>query len=226
MKTFRTIRGPFRERPHFDDGDVEAICMDELQKANLLPAIAGPINIELFVERRFKVNVEPAMLPDGILGYTEFGTNGVQGVFVSQQLDDDESKAGKRRLRSTIAHEAGHGLLHAYLFGLDAGTPLFGDLSNPAAPKVLCRDQGTYSGEWWEFQANMVMGTILMPKHLVSQTVSTFLVSAGSFGQMVIPANRFDQAVRHLAEIFDVNPALATIRLEKIYAREAAQLSL
>jgi hypothetical protein len=64
-----------------------------------------------------------------------------------------------------LAHEAGHGLLHAYLFVLGE-TPLnLFDRDSQVDHKILCRDvQGeernsrAYDGRWWEFQANRAMG--------------------------------------------------------------------
>ena len=229
MKTFRTTRGPFTERPHFEEKDVETICLDELSKVDLLPPTPAPVRIDRFIEKRFRVTVEPFDLKDGILGFTEFGANGVCGVYVSRSLDDDKSKSAQRRVRSTIAHEAGHCLLHAYLFALQGSSAqgsqhLFGDFTDPGAPKILCRGDAVesvakpnYTGEWWEFQANMAMGHLLMPRALVVQAVKPYITSVGSLGATTVAAGQFDEAVRHLAEVFDVNPALARIRLEKIY---------
>lgn len=234
MKTYRTTRGPFNERPHFEDREIETMCIDELRKVDLLPTTPSPIRIERFIEKRFKVSVEPAELKNGVLGFTEFGVNGVSGVYVSKALDEDKSKHAQRRVRSTIAHEAGHGLLHTYLFALKGGAKLFGDFSDPGSPKVLCREDTVesvakpgYTGEWWEFQANMAMGHLLMPTPLVDQAVQPYITSMGSLGLKAIAPAQFEEAVRHLAEVFDVNPALARIRIEKGYAaKKDGQLTL
>lgn len=230
MKTLRNTRGPFSERPYFSDIEIEAICLDELRKMKLLPGQPEPVRVERFVEKRFKVTVEPAVLADGILGLTQFGPNGVQGVYVSAALDSDTSTSAKRRVRSTIAHEAGHGLLHAHLFAIASGTPLFGDCSEAGAPKVLCRngeDRKSYGGEWWEFQANIAMGHLLMPRLLVEMASEPFLVTVGSMGGRQIDPARYEVAVRSIADRFDVNPAVSRIRLESLYqVREDGQLSL
>lgn len=232
MKTFRTNRGPFVERPYFTDEQMESICLDELSKQELLPKAPGPVRIERFVEKKFGVTVEAADLPPGVLGYTSFGPNGVTGVFVSKELEGEQTKAALRRFRSTVAHEAGHGLLHAYLFALQTGTPLFGDLSDPNAPKVLCRGEAIeprkgYDGAWWEFQANAAMGHLLMPRPLMTQAAVAHLVPVGTLGGLTIPAERIGDAARDLAEIFDVNPIVARIRLEALYAvTNDKQLSL
>jgi hypothetical protein len=227
MKTYRTSRGPFNERPFFSDAEIEAICVDELRQQKLLPASPAAIRIERFVEKRFKVNVETANLPEGFLGVTKFGTSGVLGVFVSEALDSDKSVPATRRLRSTIAHEAGHGLLHAHLFAIPSAVPLFGDATDdPTAPRVLCRgdrvdgSRQNYAGEWWEFQANIAMGHLLMPRPLVEKAAESFLVPVGNLGAKILDPSKFELVVRSMSDIFDVNPVVARIRLESLYSPE------
>jgi hypothetical protein len=224
MKTFRSQRGPFVEQPFFSDAEIEAICLDELRKQSLLPDKPEPIRIERFAEKRFKVSVESRDLGEGVLGLTEFGPSGVTGIYISEALDAEKTRTSERRVRSTIAHEVGHGLLHTFLFVLSSNTtPLFGDLSDPKAPKVLCRegniDTGNkaYGGEWWEFQANAIMGHLLVPRPLLANAIEPFLIPSGNLGGKKIDPDRYEVAVRSIADTFDVNPAVARIRLEMYY---------
>jgi hypothetical protein len=57
--------------------------------------------------------------------------------------------------------------------------PLFGDFSDPKKPKILCRDErsggSAYRGQWWEYQANKAMGSLLMPEELVIEAAKPFL---------------------------------------------------
>lgn len=224
MRTYRSAKGPFQEAVHYEERDVEKIVLEELARVQLLPSEPAPIRIDRFVEKRFKVQVESLEMKDGVLGFSEFGPNGVQAVYVAKSLDDDKSVPGQRRLRSTIAHEAGHCLLHAHLFVLGETKPLFADSTDPNAPKVLCRDLGSdagmgrsYNGQWWEFQANMAMGHLLMPTPLAKTAAKPFLKPAGSLGALVLHEQDLDSAARSLAEVFDVNPIVARIRIEKLY---------
>ncbi|HXL09018.1 MAG TPA: hypothetical protein VN966_02250 [Candidatus Bathyarchaeia archaeon] len=147
---------------------------------------------------------------------------------MAKQLEDEGSSAAERRIRSKLAHESGHGLLHAHLFVLEKGAqPLFGDHSDPNAPKVLCRDVpvgGTstsrYDGQWWEFQANRAIGGLLMPKPLVDLALAPFLVSRGSFGGKSLDTSKRTEAEETLARLFDVNRSVARIRLEENYPQE------
>ena len=98
---------------------------------------------------------------------------------------------------------------------------------------MLCRDDGieggrrSYTGEWWEFQANAAMGHLLMPRCLVDQAIRQFLVPIGKLGGKRVDPVRYETAVRSLANVFDVNPIVAKIRVEALYsAKEDAQLAL
>lgn len=232
MKTFRTRSGPFAERPHFKAGEIERMCVEELRAVQLLPAEPSPVRIDRFIERRFKVSPRYEDLPDGVLGFTKFGSKGVTDVVIAAHLDNDASPVTRRRLRSTMAHEAGHGLLHTYLFALGAKpASLFGEADTK--PHILCRDvQGEhsspgYDGRWWEYQANRAIGGLLLPRTLVEKALEPYLVSTGGLGGKELPADQKAKAANVLADIFDVNPAVVRIRLADLFpASETGQLSL
>lgn len=222
MKSRRTRSRSLPERPFYREEEIERICEDALRSVSLLPDSPSPIRIDRFIEKKF---VPPTYedLPDGVLGFTTFGPAGVQAVCVSRQLDDS-GKVGERRVRTTLAHEGGHGLLHAHLFALQGVEPLFGDVSDPAKPKVLCRDEASgtsrgpgYDGRWWEFQANTAMGCLLLPKVLVEKVLETYLVSRGLLGLKVLDPAKRNHGSRELSEVFDVNPVVARLRLEKLF---------
>lgn len=229
MKTLRANRGPFRERPFLTDTEIDNTCVDELQRVGLLPSEPAALRIDRFIEKRFGSPAEYEDLPDGILGLTRFGAKGVQTIVVSNLLENDRSVPGGRRVRTTLAHEAGHGLFHGHLFVLGETQPLFGDWSEANKPKVLCRDQERthYQGDWWELQANKAMGALLMPRHLVFKAIEPFMSAAGSLGGQTIQSNMRETAIRELASIFDVNPVVARYRLENLVPVSASsQLSL
>jgi len=237
MKTFRAKDGPFIEQPFYEAAEIESICTDELRKVNLYPADASPIRIDRFIEKRFDLQPTYEDLPHGLLGFTRFSTKGVAEIVIAKALDDENTSPAERRVRSTLAHEGGHGLLHAHLFVFS--TPpvsLFGDGIAPDAPKILCR-YGGVSGvnptkkkppyRWWEFQANQAMGALLLPKGLVEKALEHLLVSSGFLGAPTLVNDRRENAVRLVAEIFDVNPIVARIRLDVLYpAANGRQLTL
>jgi len=73
MNTYRTHKGPFKERPYFKDQEIETICADELKAVGLFPATPSPIRIDRFIEKRFGVVPSYEDLGKGILGLTRFG---------------------------------------------------------------------------------------------------------------------------------------------------------
>ena len=227
MKYFRNTMGPFLERPHFTLIEIERICTIELRQAELLPSEPAPIRIERFIEKRFGVSPSYEHMPDGVLGFTEFGPDGVIAIVVSDLLDTEgRDVVQERRLRTTLAHEAGHGLMHAYLFdSANLSIPLLDDSSD--GPKILCRDvagenssprQG-YDGRWWEYQANKAIGCLLAPRKLTEAVAADFLEPAGQLGLAMLPDHRRDAAARAVGEVFDVNPVVARYRLDEMYPR-------
>jgi hypothetical protein len=228
MRTYRSTSGPFAERPFYELTDIESICVDELQKVDLFPSTPSPIRIDRFIEKRFKIQPTYAALPAGLLGFTSFGQNGVEEIVVSQSLDEEGTQPAERRLRTTLAHESGHGLLHAHLFVLNTRPDsLFEGQLASDVPKILCRE-GQVSGvahnltrkppyRWWEFQANQAMGALLLPRSLVTKALATMMVTRGVFGTPVLPSAERDTAIRLLATTFDVNPIAASFRLEALY---------
>jgi len=234
MRTYRSKRGPFAEQPFYELAEIESICTDELQKLNLFPSDPAPVRIDRFIEKRFSIQPTYEDLPKGLLGFTRFGPNGVEEIVVARSLDEEGTRLAERRLRTTLAHEGGHGLLHAHLFALGPRPDsLFGDGLAADAPKILCREGGI-SGvadatekkppyRWWEFQANQTMGGLLLPKALVEKALVPILVAKGMFGLPNLPADRRDDAIRLLADTFDVNAVVARIRLETLYPAKAEQ---
>src|SRR5436190_1237474 len=104
-------------RPFFSASEIDNMCLRELQDMSLYPREPSPIRIDRFVEKRFGVVPEYDELAAGILGLTKFSARGVVEIVVARSLDDENTVVAERRIRATIAHEAGHGLLHAHLFG-------------------------------------------------------------------------------------------------------------
>lgn len=220
MKTYRSRRGPFTEQPYYTDGEIERTCSEELRGVGLYPTVPEPVRIDRFVEKRFRVTVEYDDLGPGILGYTQFGKSGVKAIVVSRTLDDEGTVVAERRIRSTVAHEAGHGLFHAHLFVLSGQCALFPE-GTSSRPRVLCRDDHSqygrkYNGAWWEFQANRAIGALLMPKPLVKEALSEFLVPVGQLGLTQLPRDRRENAVHRLADLFNVNPTVARLRIDQV----------
>lgn len=233
MRTLRSASGPFTERLYFEPNDIENICIDELRKVDLFPREPQPIRIDRFIEKRFSISHEYDELPKGVLGYTKFGPNGVVKIVIARFLSEDGSQVAERRINTTLGHEGGHGLLHAYLFALgEIPRGLFGDLAQNQH-RILCRNvagttpigKSSYSGHWWEHQANLAMGALLLPRILVELALEPFLVVTGALGIKTLNDTKRERSIVCLSEVFDVNPIVARIRLQELYP-EGSQLNL
>jgi hypothetical protein len=221
-------------QPYFSAAQIDGMCIDELCKQGLYPSSPQAIRIDRFVEKRFDVTPQYEQLPDGVLGFTRFSKDGVDGIVISAALDAEGGKVAERRIRTTLAHEAGHGFLHAQLFALgDVPAGLF-DEDSRSDHQILCRDiQGcgeerkrSYDGRWWEFQANRAIGGLLCPRPLVQEALNSFLLPKGSLGALALQEDRRDDAARALSDIFDVNPVVARIRISELFPPETGQLLL
>lgn len=225
MKTFKAKSGPFQERPYYEAVDIERMCTTELREAGLYPAKPEPIRIDRFIEKRFKVTPTYEEMAEGVLGWTKFGPNGVEAIVVARSLGEATSVVAERQHSSTLAHEAGHGLLHTHLFvlGADNGS-LFPKGSDVEPSRILCRDGHSakatprrgYDGRWWEVQANMAMAALLLPRGLVETSLAP-LLATGSLGRGTLEADRREDAVYLVSETFAVNPIVARIRLTEIF---------
>ena len=231
MKLLKAMTGPFEERPFYEEKEIESIAVAELRKVQLLPARPEPIRIDRFIEKRFDVVEDYEDLPSGILGYTRFGSKGAEAVIVSRSLEEEGTQASQRRIRTTLAHEAGHILLHAHLFALndsrDTARPFASefDLNNRS---VLCRNipgvavggaSGGYDGRWWEYQANQAIGALLLPRSLVLDALDPLLASAGLMGIRRLESANREEATDRLSVAFDVNPVVARHRLDRMFPK-------
>ena len=226
MKEYRTREGPYPLRLQYEVSEIDDICSDALREVKLLPAEPGPIKIDLFLEKYFKVVVDYPDLGDEILGSAIFNSKGeVTGFLISSRIETEGTAMAERRVRSTLAHEGGHGLLHPKLFMEEQTGSLFGNpapTSNPV-PKFLCRSADispasakvVYNGKWWEWQANRAIGGLLLPKGLVRNALASQLEQA-KFGP-TIPEPKRKAAEKLLAETFEVNPVVARIRLNEMF---------
>jgi len=234
MQRFRSSTGPFEYQLRFSPEEIDEMCLEALTKAGCLPKSLEAVRIDRFLEKHFTQNLLYDDLGPGVLGYTAFNPDGsIRCVAVSSQLEDGRS-CSERRLRSTLAHEGGHCLLHPCLFIQTEGQTSFGaDQANVSLKerRFLCRDNdvdpGTtrqqtrrYDGRWWEWQANRAIGGFLLPKHLVRAAIEPFVKKTLVTGSPMLPAANRESAARELATIFEVNPALARIRLSEMFPEQ------
>ena len=232
MRETATPGKPFGRRLYFDEGEIDRICADALASVGCLPATPSPIEIELFLEKRFACEVAYENLKPGVLGFAVFGAGGAVEVVGAERSLFDDGTVGARRAWATLAHEAGHGLLHAKLFSEGHERhPLLDGSFDYKRRRIMCRKEdlrmgaGGYDGKWWEWQANQAIGGLLLPEELVRACVEPLTEERGSWGARELPAPKRHLAARRVGATFDVNPAVARIRLNSLFP-PVQQLSL
>lgn len=221
MRKVPTPSGPYPFQLYFDDlGEIDEICLEALKSQSLLPSKPAPIRIERFVEKQFRTPLRYEDLGPDNLGCTIFNSSGaVEAILVSRSLEEQNTTPARRRVRSTVAHEAGHGLLHGPIF-IGDNFPDRGENQR----RILCRSedilvetQRSYRGRWWEFQANQAIGSLLLPRLLVNAFLDQSGIEVGSSGSRSLTPAKRESLAKKAAVTFDVNPIVARIRLDSLF---------
>jgi hypothetical protein len=208
----------------YEDSEIEQIASDELHRAGLRPTVSAPITeLERFIESHLNVELDQyAELPAGVLGVTRFHQRRVPSIAISGELTDHAASGApgaQGRWRATLAHEAGHVLLHRYLFDPDlaqsqgAGPPT-GELPRTGEVACLHRDilEQPRSRDWREVQANKAMAALLMPATLFRRLA---LRHGAVDGDLPIARTAaVDDLAATLAELFRVSKQASGIRLK------------
>jgi hypothetical protein len=79
-----------------------------------------------------------------------------------------------------------------------------------------------YNNEWWEYQANVAIGALLLPHPLAEEVLEPFTVSSGLLMKS-LDESKFDNAVISLSDTFNVNPSVAIIRVREIFPKTHQQ---
>lgn len=221
MKEYRSPDG--EKRLWFEDDEIEQIMEDELRRAGLLPTTSNCIvDLEALIEDHLTVPFDQhADLPPDVLGLTEFHPHKRPTVRINKDLtgtamDSDWVPPGiAGRWRATVAHEAGHVILHRILFDepLNQESLFRGDVATAAKPtlqRCLKRDLthrvGNY--DWREVQANRGMAALLMPRKMFAKIARSTLTGTSTA--------EIREASRTLAATFGVSGQAASIRLEAL----------
>ncbi len=210
MREARDPSGRMPSRLWFEESEIDQI-MDDAFKAAGSPRLndAGAVDIDTFIESHLKITPEYVALPEGVFGASDFHSNGKVKVRISDVLSQraaDEEAGAENFIRTTMAHEAAHVLLHRSMF-LTQTESLFG---SPAPQTELCRDVGPvrgYSGEWWEWQANRGMGALLMPYSDMRRLLRTNRSEIDS-GE--------SEFVAHIAHAYSVSTQVVRYRFEQV----------
>ena len=213
------------QRLWIDDEEFDLI-MDKIRQKIALDVFEDEkgIDIEAILERVYKVIPDYVELDESILGKTIFYHDRIPEIHINRSLSDaaESGVAARHRFRSTLAHECAHIALHRQLNFKDSTTlSLF--LEMPAATPVLCRRQSrttlshSNQKEWWEYQANRGMASLLLPKELLKENINN-IVSSCEFVTIIdaLAACEVEKTIKRVMRIFDVSMPLAMFRLQEL----------
>jgi Zn-dependent peptidase ImmA (M78 family) len=181
MSKFHKNPGPFLKHTFIPDKRIERAALGLLEETRLMPSSPAKVQIDKVCDRKWGFPEDYRDLGDEYMGRATFTVNGLASIEVNARLEEDRSRPGVCRLRSTVAHEIGHGVLHESLFVEKLRferdqMSLFADVERPPAPAAQIMTRGNVTGvaqpfDWWELQANRFMAEILMPKPLFLQVI-------------------------------------------------------
>lgn len=233
MRHYRTPGSILSERTYFTRAEIEKMASDELRAAQCWPAKPEPIALEKYLQRRHGLEAMITDLNPGLMGSADF-TNPQQPVI---SISTEIFNGPVARYRSTLAHEIGHLTLHASLFletqflraleqlrrqSLHRGFECTGnDIDEAPRERVNKADPLFHL----EFQANLFMVAILLPRLLVRMCVEpwtqTTSLRGGGRETILIETHR-QEAIQSVAETFAVSRTMATFRLAELYGAPAA----
>lgn len=218
MKYVRDTVHGFGERPHYEPSELDTLF--ERAVTGFLNKKYGVIefpfrtdDITTLIEQDVSDLDQYADLTSygtGVEGMTEFLKARKPAVRISETVHKYEN-----RLRTTLTHEYGHVVLHAYLFALGERQLNLGPKQKPNA--IYCyRDNMLPVGktDWMEWQAGYASGAVLMPKSYVTKVVAALHERSGIFGAVAPGSANATALVEAVVDSFQVSRDAAMVRLK------------
>jgi len=214
--------GRFRCRPYYQPDEIDALCEDRIER--FLRARHGMVqypvstdDLTLLIEQEasdLDLYADLSDLDAGrhVEGVTTFYWHRRPTVRIAQTLSLDAHR--EPRLRTTLAHELGHVLLHdfAHHDACDGLPPMDeSDAEGPAIYSPTMVAPGRV--DWMEWQASYASGALLMPCTAVQQAL---VPSTGHHDTSSPMAGGLGRAIDIVQGRFMVSDAAALVRLRQL----------
>lgn len=182
MRYVRDLTGRFKDRPHYERGELDVEC--EKLLTDFLRRVGGRIEFPVDTDTLTKLVESYAADLDlyadlsgegsDVEGVTDFVIGQRPRVRISRELSQDPRR--ENRLRTTLTHELGHVHFHDHLFQLKESTPTLFPMSDGPSSHRCMRETVLHAGptDWMEWQAGYVSGAMLMPLTTLKREVSEF----------------------------------------------------
>jgi hypothetical protein len=138
----RELRDPDGRMPYrlwYEASEIDAIMEDELRRSEIERISGSAVDVDAFTENYLGITPQFVPLPRGVQGATDFFADGTVKMRISEALSEraaNDEAGAERLIRTTLAHETAHVLLHRILF-LQQSEALFG---RQTSRRELCRD--------------------------------------------------------------------------------------
>jgi Zn-dependent peptidase ImmA (M78 family) len=234
MKGYNTPYGIFYSRPYYSTNCMEEMSAEALAKAGIADDEPSEIPIEDVLEDCMGIAAEYSPLPADVMGCATFYPEGLAMVEIHENLSatGDDLTLDRRR-RATIAHELGHGLAHTHLyvqrFAFDREQADY-DPSLLQRAHIACRTSdirevgnkpaGGSSYSWIEWQANYLMGALIVPRRALLRHLEVWTGPQNGVCSPRLPASARAEAQESVAETFHVSRQLAGIRLDGLFPEQ------
>jgi hypothetical protein len=208
--------GRFRERPYYELSELEerseqAITAFLRQRYGF---DRSPVPTEAFtvlIERDATDLDLSATLSDkehDVFGVTYFLRGKKPHVRILRELWEQSWRVN--RLRTTLAHEYGHVLLHTWLYDRpDAPLGPQTCYSRTMLPTVGVVD-------WMEWQAGYVSGALLMPQTFIGREVNVYFRSREISSSVARDSREAAELAQRISLIFEVSSEAAAVRLSQL----------
>ena len=222
MRTRRDLASPWGYRVWYHDSEFDTLMDEARERAAVdLFTPGSGIDVEELLLRVYGISPDfAADLPDEVLGRTLFSGDGQIEIEINRTLSEraEHDRTARRRLRSTLGHECAHVVGHAHLQVSDGTLSLF-EYDEPRQSRVLCRSVSIQLGgagvDWWEYQANRGMASLLLPRPILKTEIPTVL---GSCGYRTVTAaladGRGKEVINAIADLFDISFEMTLYRLQ------------
>jgi hypothetical protein len=213
VRWVRDTTGRFPRRPHYDAAELDQACEDLIgscvrtRRPNepAYPLTADDLAV-LIEQRAADLDLYADLSTEGpdVEAVTDFVPGQRPRVRISHRLSEDRRR--RPRLRTTLAHELAHVVLHDFIWWFDSPP----DSARAAVLSPRCHQGVASSGvDWMEWQAGYASGAMLMPASALRERFASPPHAAAPWVRS--PAAR--PRIRAVQDDFDVSAEAARVRL-------------
>jgi IrrE N-terminal-like domain len=217
VRWVRDASGRFPRRPHYEPAELEQTCTGLLVELRRLRPRDQPYPITtddltvLVEQHAADLDLYADLSPEGVdvEAVTDFAPGKKPRVRIAEKLSSHPRHTN--RLRTTLAHELAHVVLHNFIWWFDQGVEML-DAVRTAQLSPRCGGRRGAT-DWMEWQASYAASALLMPAEAIAGLATR---AAARSWPCWVQSTRGRELIRDLQRTFAVSARAATIRLEQL----------